>query len=169
MTAAEAIASIREDIAALEAKNLPSLRPGFFRRRRAEVDAIDAELATQAATIERLKEECSAMLEQQCETDLRLGMLANVLSILGFDPMVHLRRPLADEPDVYHDAAALVYEHRRAAGLSNRTQNHRTVGDLRDILINALWTARLERRLTSLNHQLAKYRIHAPQQEKEPA
>lgn len=47
MTAPEAIASMREDLARLETRNKDAknpLKPGFFRRREAEIDAVQEEL-----------------------------------------------------------------------------------------------------------------------------
>lgn len=142
MTAAQAIASIREDIGRLEAKNL--VKPGFIHRKRREADAIAAELETMEREIEQLKRSANQLEEENRETDLRLGMLANVLNMAGIDPMVHLRRPLGNNPDIYYQASVFVEAIRRHSGLLNRFRNY-TIAQLKDIISHAIWTARLHR------------------------
>lgn len=142
MTAAQALASIREDIDRLEAKDL--VKPGFIRRKRAEADAIEDEMSIMAMEIGHLKEKYQEVQQQQRETELRLGMLANVLSMAGLDPMLHLRRPIGTNPDIYYHAARFVAAIRSQAGLCNRIPQW-TLGDIKDIVAHAIWTARIHR------------------------
>lgn len=151
MTATEAIASMREDIARLEAKNL-GLKPGFFARRRAEVDAIERELASLQAMVDRAEFAEADTLRQAKESDLRTGILANVLQILGFSPWRHLRAPI-EHADDYARAAAMVMEQAKAAGRSaygrRLTATH---GELGVLLTDALHWARIDRLLQPFQH-----------------
>lgn len=162
MTAAQALASIREDIDRLEAKDL--VKPGYIMRKRREVDAIERELAAQAQAVQALEQAKATQEEQHRETDLRLGMLANVLSMAGLNPMLHLRRPLGDNPDVYHDAAEFVHELRRAGGLINKPYRY-THAQLLDLVNHAIWAARVHRRTAPGVPINAKDFLHASEEE----
>lgn len=142
MTASEALASIREDIARLAKR---TVKPGFIRRKHAEVDAITEELDRLQKEVDRLNALIVHQDKAHRESDLRVGMLANVLSILGFNPMVHLRRPI-ENADVYYRAAEYVarQERERDFGKPERLHIHRTWVQMKDLLINALWWARLD-------------------------
>lgn len=142
MNAAQALASIREDIDRLEAKDL--VKPGFIRRKREEADAIEEELSNITTEVEQLKQQLHKLQKEHRDTDLRLGMLANVLSMAGLDPMIHLRRPLANNPDIYYHAARFVAAIRSQAGLCNRIPDW-TLGEIKDIVAHAIWTARIHR------------------------
>ncbi len=115
MTAATALASIREDLAALEAKNPPSLRPGFFRRRRAEADAIERELMSMELELASHQHRMVKQAEDLRDSDLRIGILANVLIILGFPIRNYLTCPIIDA-DVYELGAELITQARRETG-----------------------------------------------------
>jgi hypothetical protein len=147
MTAAEAIASIREDIDRLEAKDL--VKPGYIKRKRSEVAAIERELFEQEYRIAQAERTVAQQATEISNAELRIGMLANVLSILGHDPMPHIRRSLANNPDVYYDAAVYVDELRTKSGRSNRPWTFiKGYHEQRELLVNALWSARMNRLLT---------------------
>jgi len=149
MTAAQALANLTTDLNELEARG--SVRPGYIAARRREHQAIATELAKLQQEVERLKEACNQEHERALESDLRMGMLANVLTILGFDPMRHLRRPLYAEtytnPDVYQLAAQQVVENDRTQGIAHIMHlwrfRHQHVWHLQELLNHALWHARL--------------------------
>jgi hypothetical protein len=170
MTAAEALHNLATDLAELEKRG--SVRSGYIAARRREHQTIAKELATLQAEVQHLKKACNDELERNIETDLRLGMLANVLIILGFDPMVHLRRPITGgtytNPDVYQLAAQQVVENDRAQGISHIMHlwrhRHIHVQHLKSLLDHALWHARLTIMLQPFNSL-----IHAKKEERRAA
>lgn len=142
MTAAEALASIREDIDRLEAKGL-NLKPGFFRRKRDEADAIANELQDLREQVKRSQQEREEAQAELRDQHLRVGMLANTITILGFPIAQHMNAPLEDA-DIYHEAAAMVCQQRRDAPQGpNRLPQQTSKAALMDLLTNALWWARL--------------------------
>ncbi|HNA32559.1 MAG TPA: hypothetical protein PL010_12115 [Flavobacteriales bacterium] len=143
MTAEQAISSIREDIAALDRKNL--VKPGHIRRRTAEVDAIVHALADYEAHQFRLEARI-ADIEREGERDrLILGMLANMLTILGFPWQSRARYLNADEAAIMSRAAAIAAEQNINISDAN-TPKWR----LRETLQLALIAARMERRLNAI-------------------
>ncbi len=109
MTAEQAIASIREDIDYLEAKKL--VKPGHIRRRRSEVDAIAQELLAHDAQLFQAEARI-ADLEQAHQKDaLRLGMLANMLTVLGFAWERRIGIANEHEAEVMLRAARIACEH----------------------------------------------------------
>jgi hypothetical protein len=149
MTADQAIASMWEDIARLEAKDL--VKPNYIQRKKDEVDAIVDEITALGAKIQQLEKELEKKKEAQQESDLRIGMLANVLTMVGLDPLVHLRRPISNA-EVYRRAAEYVCwvesEHRkRLPGkmpFYTDPYEGRTLRQQKEIIANATWWARLQ-------------------------
>lgn len=170
MTAAEALHNLATDLAELEKRG--SVRPGYIAARRREHSAIATELATLRQEVDRLKEACNQEHERSQESDLRVGMLANVLTILGFDPLVHLRRPLNGatytNPDVYRLAAEQVTANDAAQGISHIIHlwrhRHAHVWHLDQLLKHALWHARLTIMLRPFQHL-----IHGKEEERAAA
>lgn len=139
MTAAEALSSIREDIDRLEARDL--VKPGHIRRRRAEVDAIARELAMLRDELAAAMARIASNAKAQREADLRIGMLANVMLMIGIDPIPHLRRPTT-EAETYNMAARFVLALRRQH--RHRWPNY-TRAEQMELVQGALITARLHR------------------------
>jgi len=143
MTAEQAISSIREDIAALDRKNL--VKPGHIRRRTAEVDAIVHELAAHEAHLARMEARI-ADIEREGERDrLILGMLANMLTILGFPWQNRARHLNAEEAEIMCRAAAIAAKQNININDAN-TPKWR----LHESLQLALMAARMERRLNAV-------------------
>jgi hypothetical protein len=157
MNATQALSNLQQDLAELERRG--TVRPGYIAARRREHETIAAELHQLQLQVENLKQRCNDEHERNLETDLRLGMLANVLNILGFDPMVHLRRPLSNV-DIYYQAAQNVDELRRAKGLHNNPQHRMTKGQMKDLLANALWQARFTILLRPIEQKLQHIQLH---------
>jgi|LakMenE01Jun11ns_1017448.scaffolds.fasta_scaffold9493061_1 hypothetical protein len=159
MTAAEAIANMRTDLAELEARAV--VRPGLIAAKRSWVDTVHHELADLQKQVDQLKEQCNQEHQHRLEAELRTGMLANVIRILGFCPMVHLRRPLTwntyTNPDVYKLAAEQVDQQDLAEGLKNRMHLLPYRKHLSWLLNKALWHARLTLMLQPYQHLIAQH------------
>lgn len=167
MTAAEAIANLRTDLAELEARNV--VRPGLIAAKRSWVDTVDHEMKHLQQEVEQLKHRCNQEHEERLQAELRTGMLANVLTIMGFSPWQHLRCPLDgltySNPDVYMLAAQQQEERDRAQGLSGRIHLVGDVFRLNDLLYHALWHARY----TIMLSNIGKYLPPTHGQEQRPA
>lgn len=171
MNALEAITHLRTDLNELEARG--TARPGYIRAKRTWIDAVEHQLNRQQEELAKLKERCNAEHELRLEAELRTGMLANVLTILGFDPMVHLRRPLYGHsytnPEVYQLAAQMVCEQDKSLGIHDRMHEwkyrNRMLSSLDSILKHALWSARLAIMLRPFQHLIERNE----QQEQRPA
>lgn len=142
MNAAEAIRRMRADLQELERKQL--VRPSLIQAKRSWVDAVELQLAEQQAELERMQQQVQELRQQLEQEQLRTGMLANVLSMAGLNPMMHLRKPLGNNPDIYYHAARFVDAIRSRAGLNNRLPNW-SLAQIKDIIAHAIWTARLHR------------------------
>lgn len=148
MTAESALASMREDIDRLEAKGL--VKPGFIRRRRSEVDAIEEELQRLTRELERLKEATGQLLQERLEADQLTGRLANYITTLGFSFDRVLTDPDPNATEVYHRAAGQVLQARRAnrtRGINLPPESAATKLQLLQRADAAIWEARLHFKL----------------------
>jgi len=162
MTAAEALHNLATDLAELEKRG--SVRPGYIAARRREHQAIATELADLATKVQHLTDAANQEHELRLEAELRMGMLANVITILGHEPMVHLRRPLYGKcytnPDVYRMAAEHVHQDQRRAGWAHKRSGRRmpiTWAEQAEMLNSALWSARLSLMLQPFQYLIDKH------------
>lgn len=143
MNAAQALHSIRQDIDELERKNV--VKPGHIRRRRAEADAIADELRDLHAQLLQAANKQQA-LERELEAEgLRLGMLANMLTILGIPWERRLASCTEHEAEVMRRAARIASEHNRNAADHNTPK-----WALQAALRNAILAARMELQLATI-------------------
>ena len=165
MTAPEALHRMRTEVDELERKQL--LRPSLIAAKRQWVATVEHELHHLQQQLAMLEQRMQEQRQHHRETDLRLGMLANVLTILGFDPMMHLRKPLHGStytnPEVYQLAAQQIDQLRDRRRPYSRT----THNDLRDLLAHAIWSARLELQLRPFKHLLNQ--AHGQEEERTAA
>lgn len=161
MNAQEALTNLTEDADELERRG--TVRPGYIRTRRQELAAIRAELQRMEAELLKAQSFAAMMAEEHLEGTERLTMLAYVLIIIGMDPMVHMRRPIADFP-VYRRAVELVAEKREEAGTSGTPWRERWSWADRNTLLNGLlMEARLDLGLKIFEPYLKRIRDHADQ------
>lgn len=171
MSPAEAITRMLTEVDELERKQL--LRPSMIAAKRQWVQCVADALAEQQQHVEQLQAQLHQQEQQQRDADLRIGMLANVLTILGFNPMPHLRRPLHggtySNPDVYQLAAELQDQHDRQSGLSNRMQLVKHLRQMGYQLNRALWHARLTLMLAPYEQLIQKQQATHGQEERTAA
>lgn len=171
MTAADAITRMRTEVDELERKQL--LRPNLIAAKRQWIDTVAAALHEQQDELHRMQQHLQQLKAEHRETDLRLGMLANVLNILGFEPWRHLQCPLEGHtytaPDVYQLAAQQQEEQDRRQGLANRMHLLRFRKELDGILSRALWHARLTLMLAPFQHLIQQHTANHGQEERTAA
>lgn len=144
MTAAEALASMREDIDALEAKNV--VKPGHIRRRRAEVEAIADELESMQKAMFDLSEANDRLQRMVDHEALQLGMLANMLTILGIPWERRLAAANEHEAEVMRRAARIACAHNPRNTPDHNTPKWTLLAAMR----NAILAARIELQLATI-------------------
>lgn len=139
----EAIASMREDIDALEAKNV--VKPGHIRRRRNEVEAIECELHRLRELADSLEDQVARLNDELREQGLRLGMLANMLTMLGVPWEQRMATADAHEAEVMRRAARISIENNRGI-----PDHYATKWTMLRAMRNAIMAARIELALEQL-------------------
>jgi hypothetical protein len=144
MTGEQALDNMAQDLDELERRKTVS--PAYIRRKREELDAIRAELSAGKGHAAQLQAELERAAINHAEDAARVGMLANVLTILGLSPFGHLKRPVSDAP-IYQRAAELISQQRKQPNAKGILREPWTFTARVELLTNALYMARLDIRL----------------------
>lgn len=135
MTAAEAFAELAQDTDELEARG--TVRPGYIRRRREQLQAIGAELKALQQQVAKEQDRANAMGTEAMDTLERLEMLTTAIFLMGMNPLPHLKRPITDLP-VYRRALKLLTTKIEQAGTTGMPWKGRWSWADRNYLVNGL-------------------------------
>lgn len=161
MTAAQALAELAADTDELEARG--TVRPGYITRRRAQLQAIQAELKAAEQRVSKERQRADALGNEAMDTMERLELLSTAFLLMGMDPMPHMKRPQTDLP-IYRKALKLLTTKMQEAGTTGKPWRGRWSWADRNYLLNGLlMEARLELGIEKMNELLKQYQKHGEQ------
>lgn len=135
MTAAQALAELAQDNDELEARG--TVRPGYIRRRREQLQAIEAELKAKEQEVAKERARANTLGTEAMDALERVELLGTAIFLMGMDPVPHLNRPLTDLP-VYRRALQLLTTKMEQAGTTGMPWRGRWSWADRNYLVNGL-------------------------------
>lgn len=140
----QAIASMHEDIDRMVAKDM---RPGIIARRRAEVHAVECELHRLQTEADRHELEAAAARDRERAAMERIGMLADVLRMLGVSPSKFLQMPAGRNGSVFTEAVQLLRElvpMAQASGIAMPCDTADRMALIYQVLLTIKWQRKLK-------------------------